>query len=377
MKSAITITVRLKSTRLPLKALKTICGKTMIEHLIERMKLARLPDMIILCTSTNEQDDPLAEIGKKMGVAVFRGSEDDVLQRLYLAATQNKVDFIVSTTGDNPLTDPEYVDKMITRFTETDADYITALDLPFGTFSYGVKVAAIKKALELKKEKDTEVWGQYFTKSNLFKVGAVEVDAPLKRQELRLTVDTQEDFELMTRVYEALYTKNKNFPLREVIAFLDSHPEVKGMNEKIVQKTPKSINAEQLVREGFFHFLSRDVQENFDQLMKEKKLSMTVLSNNVTKIFQLRFDNKTKLYGELHKTSADAVIVVRGAARYAVGGELVNPRDSDGENVVGDTIKNAEVRTITAGDILIVPKNTPHGFVEVPEEVCYLVVKLK
>ena len=167
MKSIITITVRLKSSRLKRKALKDICGKPMLVHLIERLKQSKLAEEIVMCTSTNPEDDDLIPYAKDAGIKYIRGSENDVLSRLYSAAIENDADFIVSCTGDNPLTDPIYADKLIEKFKETGADYITALDLPWGTFSYGVKVSAIKKVLELKKEEDTEVWGQYFVKSNL------------------------------------------------------------------------------------------------------------------------------------------------------------------------------------------------------------------
>jgi spore coat polysaccharide biosynthesis protein SpsF len=143
MKTAITITARLKSKRLPKKVIKKIEGKPMIEHQIERLKCAKLPDEIILCTSTNPQDDILVEVAEKTNIACFRGSEEDVLERLLEAAKKYYIDFIVSTTADNPLTDPQYIDKTIEKFNESNADYITSLDLPFGTFSYGVKVAAL------------------------------------------------------------------------------------------------------------------------------------------------------------------------------------------------------------------------------------------
>ncbi|GAI23440.1 unnamed protein product, partial [marine sediment metagenome] len=111
MQSAIFITARTKSTRLPKKVLRKIKGKTIIEHLIDRLKLAKLPDLIVLCTSTNPNDDILVDIAKKNGIEYFRGSEDDVLARFLKAASAFNIDFISITWGDEPFCAPEYIDK--------------------------------------------------------------------------------------------------------------------------------------------------------------------------------------------------------------------------------------------------------------------------
>ncbi len=240
MKSAITITARMKSTRLPKKVIKDLAGKPMIEHLIQRLKYAKHPDEIILCTSTNPQDDILVEEAEKMRIKYFRGDEIDVLKRLLDAAKKFGIDFIVSTTADNPLTDPHYIDNIIERFEETNADYITCLDLPLGAFSYGVKVSALEKVVELKKERDTEIWGVYFKKSDLFKIEELEVERKLMHQEMRLTVDTPEDFRLMEEIYTRLYKEGELMELTDVIKLLIETPELMKINENIIQrKTPE------------------------------------------------------------------------------------------------------------------------------------------
>jgi len=240
MRTAVTITVRTKSKRLPKKAMKILQGKPMIEHLIERVKKAKRPDEIILCTSTNPQDDILVEIAKKNNIKWFRGDPVDVLDRLLRAAKKYKVDFIVSTTGDNPLTDYRYIDKIIEKFMKTKADYITCLDLPLGAFSYGVKVKALEKVVELKKEKDTEIWGVFFTKNpHLFKIEKVEVEKKLRRPEIRLTVDTPEDFKLMEEIFKRLHKPGKLFELEDVIKLLDKHPELLEINKRVKQREAK------------------------------------------------------------------------------------------------------------------------------------------
>lgn len=242
MRTAVTITVRMKSTRLPEKAMKDLVGKPMIEHLIDRLKYAKLPDEIILCTSTNPQDDILVEVAKKNNIKWFRGDEVDVLKRLLDASKKSKIDFIVSTTGDNPLTDPHYIEGLINKFKETDADYITCLDLPLGAFSYGIKVRALEKVVELKKEMDTEIWGVYFTETNLFKIEEMEVESQLKHPEMRLTVDTPEDFRLMEEIYGLLYKEDKLIELADVINLFRENPMFLEINKNTTQRKAPRID---------------------------------------------------------------------------------------------------------------------------------------
>jgi len=237
MRSAIFITARMKSKRLPKKLLIPIKDKTVIEHLIDRLKLAKLPDLIILCTSTNSNDDVLAEIAKKNKIECFRGSEDDVLERFREAASLFSIDFIAVTWGDELFCDPEYIDKTIELFKKTNADFIKCDDLPLGAFNYGLKVEALKRVCQMKTEKDTEVWGNYFLKSNIFDVKTLEIDdEELKHPEIRITLDYPEDLELVKKIFDRLYIPGKVFTLREIIKLLKKEPQLAEIN-KGVQKS--------------------------------------------------------------------------------------------------------------------------------------------
>jgi len=238
----ITITVRTKSERLPLKVLRLIEGKAMIEQMIIRLKEAKLADEIVLCTSTNPKDEVLVDYAEKQKIKYFRGDEVDVLKRLYDAATVFGAEFIVNATADNPLTDPVYIDKIIEKYRETKADYITCLDLPIGTYSEGVKTEAMKKVLDLKKEQDTEIWDDYFEKSGLFKVVKLEVEKELIRPGIRLTVDYSEDLELLRKIYNALQKEKEVFSLKRVLEFLKENPELLDINKNMMQKKAPEIN---------------------------------------------------------------------------------------------------------------------------------------
>lgn len=237
MKAAILITARLKSTRLPLKVLKTIHGRPMMGHMLDRLRLARGTRQIIICTSTVAGDDPLEEFARSEGVACYRGHPDDVLHRLTSAATQFGVHTVISCTADNPFVDPEYIDILLACHREHSYDFTKSIGLPWGTFAYALDHKAMVHACQLKDEIDTEVWGAYFTETGRFKCGVIQVeDAAVRWPELRLTVDTPEDFDLVTKIFDELYKPGKVFPLRDIVALCRQRPDLVALNANVAQK---------------------------------------------------------------------------------------------------------------------------------------------
>jgi spore coat polysaccharide biosynthesis protein SpsF len=241
MKTAILITARLKSTRLPMKVIKSIQGRPMISHMIDRLKLARKPGEIIICTSSVSQDDPLEEIAAQESVGCYRGDPDDVLLRLTRAAEEFDVDTVVNCTADNPLVDPEYIDRLVDFHSALGYDYSCCRGLPLGTFSYVISYPAMLLACEIKQETDTEVWGGYFTQTGLFAWDEMPVDPEVNWPQLRLTVDTPEDFELITRIFDELYKPGLVFSLEDIVELCRRKPELVAINAGIEQKTAKPI----------------------------------------------------------------------------------------------------------------------------------------
>ena len=231
MKTGFLITARLKSTRLPLKLLQLVENRPIFSHMLDRLKLAQRVDQIIVCTSTNPQDDPLIELAEAEGVSSFRGDEDDVVKRLADAATQFNLDYILSITADCPFSDPEYADRIVEAYLQTNADLIRALTLPHGAFSYGVKPEAFRKIVEIKDQTNTEVWGRYFTDTDLFKVYDLPIENDFHRQPgLRMTLDYPADLEFFRAVFAQLYRPGTVFTLDEILHFLRDHPEVVAIN---------------------------------------------------------------------------------------------------------------------------------------------------
>lgn len=240
MKVGFLIIGRLKSTRLPKKLLLDIQGKSVIEHMIDRLKLSRSVDSIILCSSTNPQDRPLKDIANNNNIEYFFGDPDDVLLRMFDAARQFNLDYILTITADCPFADPIYADKIVDKYLDTGADLIRQFDLPHGAFSYGVSVNALEKVMEIKDSSDTEVWSRYFTDTGLFNVLDLDVeDKHHRRPGLRMTLDYPEDFDFFKKIFDSLYEKGKVFSLTDILTLLDNNPDIVKINEHCGEKFKK------------------------------------------------------------------------------------------------------------------------------------------
>ncbi len=213
----------------------------MICHMIDRLKLAQIPDKIILCTSTLPQDDPLLEIANEEDIYCYRGHPDDVLLRLTQAAEEYEVDTVFNCTADNPFVDAVYIDRLLDFHTTFGNDYSTCRGLPHGTFGWAISHNAMKRACKIKDEIDTEVWGGYFTETGLFRWSELEADPDVNWPQLRLTVDTPEDFELVTRIFDELNGYGMVFPLCDIVDLCRNRPDLVAINANIVQKTPLPI----------------------------------------------------------------------------------------------------------------------------------------
>ncbi|RLG57818.1 MAG: acylneuraminate cytidylyltransferase [Hadesarchaea archaeon] len=242
MKTIVLIAVRMKSSRLPKKAIVDIEGKSLIEHLIDRLKSCRVPDKIVLCTSTHPDDEILADIAKRKGIGCFRGSEEDVLERFIQAAKNENADVIVRVTGDNPLTDPVYLDKAVIHHLKTDAEYTFIEGLPRGTECEVMSTKALEKCRKMALNPElSEYMTLYFKASNLFKTEKIVAEPNVKRPKYRLTVDTPEDLKLIREIFKKLYTGDSSFPLSDVVKLLDENPSLVNINAHL---RPKKVKME-------------------------------------------------------------------------------------------------------------------------------------
>jgi spore coat polysaccharide biosynthesis protein SpsF len=126
MKTVITIEARMRSTRLPGKVLKPVLGRPMLEMMIERLRRVHQADAIVVATTDNPADDDIAALANRLGVNLYRGSEDDVLGRVLDAARSVEAELIAETTGDCPLIDPGIADQVIATFLTNQVDFCSS-----------------------------------------------------------------------------------------------------------------------------------------------------------------------------------------------------------------------------------------------------------
>jgi spore coat polysaccharide biosynthesis protein SpsF len=242
MKTAIFLSIREKAKRLPKKVLHEIRGKTVCEHLIDRLKLARNPDLLLMTTSTHPDDTILCEIATRAGTSFFRGSEEDKLDRYLQAAEKFEVDFMVIVDGDDLLCSEEHIDLTIETYRRTQYDYISQEGLPLGAASFGVRREALKTVCEIKQERDTEVWGGYFTETGRFKVHMIRVEDPvLRRPDIRMTLDYEEDLRFFRAVFDGLFHDERIPTFRQVMSYLGAHPEIVALNQSAQEKYQQNL----------------------------------------------------------------------------------------------------------------------------------------
>ncbi len=242
MKYVITITIRMKSKRLPRKVLLPIKGKRYIDHMINRLKLAKKPSEIVICTSTLKEDDILVDIAKENEIKYYRGHPEDVMLRIYNGAKKFNADVLVSTTGDNAFTDPIIMDREIEFFEKNNSDYVFCKDLPIGIQSYIVRLSTMMDAIEKKGTTDTEIWGGYLNRPDLYRVFKYQVENPLfNHPEWRLTLDHPEDYELFKRIFDELYKDERIFSFKEIMTLLKYKPEIIKINESRKQIKAPSL----------------------------------------------------------------------------------------------------------------------------------------
>jgi spore coat polysaccharide biosynthesis protein SpsF (cytidylyltransferase family) len=231
------IQARMTSARLPGKVLMEVMGRPLLSYQIERLRFCKRIRDIIIATTTNKEDDPIAELSHKEGLKLYRGSEDDVLDRYFQAAKEYEAEHIMRLTADCPLIDPVHLDRMIKSFFLKKADYIypsptcaEGLDAEVFTFQALEKACNHSKLIS-----EREHVTQYFHNNpDLFKI--MRLKNKTDDGKYRITVDEKEDFQVVKRIIEELYaTEDKPFGIEKITTFLDNHPDVFNLNSHITR----------------------------------------------------------------------------------------------------------------------------------------------
>ena len=245
--SAIFIPVRLASTRLPEKALSSIHGKPILEHLVDRSRLSTQADRVVICTTCEPYDDPLEELCARSGVDIFRGSNEDLLQRFLDAAHHYGVTHILNIDGDDVMMDPNQVDEVAVAIKDPDWDYVRMSGMPFGANPLALTVDALERVCAEKSSSDTATgWGVYFESSDAFRRKTITVtDADLMRPDIRVTLDYPEDLEFITAIYDALYREGEPVRIRDVVELLNEQPDLLEINAGLEGKYWKHVSENQ------------------------------------------------------------------------------------------------------------------------------------
>lgn len=233
MKTVAIVQARMGSTRLPNKVMKPITGVPMIELLLKRLSKAKEIDQIVVATSQDTRNLPLAAHVGSLGYACEQGSENDVLERYVQAGRAHQAEIIIRITGDCPLVDPALVDECIRRFREGGVDYFSNTDPP--TYPDGLDIevttlAALERAAkESNKEFDREHVTPYIRESGVFKKAGLQYREDLSL--LRWTVDDPADFKVISCIFEH-FAPEVHFSWQQVLELQKTQPELFVMNQQ-------------------------------------------------------------------------------------------------------------------------------------------------
>lgn len=239
------VQARMASTRLPGKVMKVVLDKPLIQYLLERLSLARRIDRIVLATSANRENDPLDAFVRKMGFDVFRGSEDDVLDRFYNAAKKYNPDAIVRITGDCPLIDPVICDDVIGFFEKEKADHAhLAPDFAEGLDCEILSSKALKAAYQNARLRSEREHVAPYIRNHAESFILRSLSNSRDDSSYRITIDNEEDFRVVKAIIEH-FGAGASFRWPQIRDFLDMHPDIKAINAHIERNEGYRISLEQ------------------------------------------------------------------------------------------------------------------------------------
>lgn len=233
MSNIIIIQARTGSTRLPNKVLTNIEGKTDLEWVVNRVSKSKLADDILVATTINKSDLPIVKLCADLGIRVFCGSENDVLDRYYQAARLLEPDNVIRITADCPLHDAEIIDLVIQQHLDTNSDYTSNVieeTYPDGLDCEVFKFQVLEETWKMAKlASQREHVTQYMIHDDKYKKYSVVSEDYYGNE--RWTLDTEEDLEFIRAIYRELISKKRYFNYRDVLQLLSKKPELRELNK--------------------------------------------------------------------------------------------------------------------------------------------------
>lgn len=248
MKSSIkfvtVIQARTGSSRLPDKVLLPLRDKPLLIRMVERVAFSKLAGQIVVATSDKSSDDIIEKICNENGIEVFRGSEQDLLDRHYKTGLKYSADVVLKIPSDCPLIDFRIIDEVIIHFMKNIDQYDFVSNLHPATFPDGNDVEIMSfEALssawnEAKRKLEREHTTPYFWENpDKFSIGNVEWNSGKNfSQSHRWTIDYPEDYQFIKTVYDELYPINNRFSMEDILNLLEIKPEIAEINSKFAGK---------------------------------------------------------------------------------------------------------------------------------------------
>jgi dTDP-glucose 4,6-dehydratase len=346
------IQARMDSTRLPGKVMMKIKDKPLLYYDIDQVRASKLINKVIVATTTSPHDDVIEKAVNAIGFDVYRGSENDVLDRYYQTAKKFNVDVIVRITSDCPLIDPVVIDEVIQKFLDTQCDYCSNVQPP--TYPDGLDVevfsfAALERAWkEAKLMSEREHVTPYLWKNtDKFKIEKVVNDKDLNRY--RLTVDQKEDFDLVALIYAKI--RKRPILLNDLMELFKKEPELIQINAKYTRNEgyAKSVKEDKLIQTHKKLFVTGGagfIGSNFIKFALAKGHSvinydLLTYAGNLDNLKDIKSNNYTFVKGNIMdfdkvlSSIGDSEVIVNFAAESHVDRSISDPNNFVLTNIIG------------------------------------------
>jgi spore coat polysaccharide biosynthesis protein SpsF (cytidylyltransferase family) len=251
------IQARMGSTRLPGKVLMNLEDKTVLEHVVQRVKSSELVDDVVVATTIEKKDLLIVGLCANLGISVYCGSEDDVLNRYYQVARLFKADNVVRITSDCPVIDPKVISEVISLHLKSNADYTSNIlveTFPDGqdveVFTFASLTSAWKNAKLLSEREHVTPYLR--NHPELFKHSILKYKEDISQK--RWTLDNAVDLDFLGQVYKHLYIKNPLFGMDDILRLIYEKPEIELINQHIVRNA------------GYLKSLKEDKTLNLDNI---------------------------------------------------------------------------------------------------------------
>tara|TARA_B100000886_G_C20426572_1_gene494409 strand:- start:6897 stop:7649 length:753 start_codon:yes stop_codon:yes gene_type:complete len=246
LRKVASIEARMGSSRLPGKVLKKFGNETALSLLVKRLKKSKTLDDIVIATTVEKKDDLICDWCKSNQIPFFRGSEEDVLDRVVKAHEFMKSDLVIEITGDCPFTDPAIIDLAVETFLANKVDVVSncgnTLTWPLGQYAQVFPFELLKNVNEKNNDQSVHEHVSLFFYENpeLFKI--YELIAPKRWQypDIRIVLDYEEDFIFLTKIFKHLSKKyDIYFGIEEIIKFLNNNPKYLEINKNMLEKSAR------------------------------------------------------------------------------------------------------------------------------------------